>query len=288
MKKELLLITYQLFLHCLENPRLKLKDFHDSHTTYKALSATLGLYRRALQRGIITKPELYCNCGVSVELQKNQENQLELLKKCKGDPKVTYAMALCGDWSFLRIYHGASDLVFSDRVVPTYPGVLDPDTISFDEKGQLGMDPYPHAWDEIDWEVYYLMKDSTTSFTEATRRSKREGNGLTRSTIKNHYEKIVKDCKIQMSFFPKGYSNYSYVLLTFNTEYEIGLHRALKKMDRTSYLWKTRDLIILTLFVDHYNRTVKKWKEMEENGLIRNLKVSIPNRYCTPFGEDID
>ena len=91
-----------------------------------------------------------------------------------------------------------------------------------------------------------------------------------------------------MNFFPKGYKGYERLLLTFRTEYEVGLYDALKKLDRTSFLWKVQDFIMLILFVDHYCATVRKFKELEENGLIRDLKVSIPNRHYTPFEEDFD
>jgi hypothetical protein len=242
----------------------------------------------ALDLMIISPPEIFCNVGVSVEFQKPCGNQLELLKECRKDPKTTYAIALCGDWDFVRVKRGASDLRFADRVVPTYPSDTAPHEISFDEKGLLKNDAYPHGWDEIDWEVYYVMKDPSISFTEAIRKSKTEGSGLNRKTIKRHFEKILKDCKIQMNFFPRGYKGYEQVFFTFRTECEVGLHKALKKLDRTSFLWKIQDFLVLNLFVDLYCATVRRFKEMEENGLIRDLKVSIPNRHYTPFEVNFD
>jgi hypothetical protein len=255
---------------------------------YQSIDGVYSLIRNALKLHIIFPPEIFCNTGLSVELLKPCGNQLELLKECRNDSKTTYAIALCGDWDFIRVRKGASDIKFADRVIPTYPSYIAPHEISFDKEGKLKEDLYPHGWDEIDWEVYYLMKNPSISYTHAIRESKKNGMGLARETIKAHFEKILKDCKIHMSFFPKGYRGYEQIFLTFRTEYEVGLYDALKKLDRTSLLWKVQDFIVLILFVDHYCATVRNFKELEENGLIRDLKVSIPNRHYTPFEVNFD
>jgi len=280
--------VYLYFSAKLRNPRISVTDFFPLQNAYESDSALRWLISDAFKMNIISKPEIFCNTGVSVELLSTCENQLKLLLECKEDPKTTYAIALCGAWSFVRVRKGASDLRFADRVVPTYPSKITPQEIFFNEKGKLKNDPYPHGWDEIDWEVYYLMKDPSDSYTEAIRKSKKEGSGLSRITIKRHFKKILKDCKLQMNFFPKGYKGYDQVFFTFRTDYEVGLHKALQKLDRTSFLWKVQDFITLNLFVEHYCATVRRFKELEENGLIRDLKVSIPNRHYTPFEEDFD
>lgn len=279
-------IVYQYFLAKTKNPRLTINDFFPQQNAYESTRALGWLLRDAYALRIISRPELFVNIGVSFELQNTDENQLELLKKCKNDPKTTYAIALCGAYSFLRVYKGASDLKFADRVVPVYPDEITPQEIVFDKEGELENDCYPHGWDEIDWEVYELMKDPTTSFTDALRQSKKEGSGLNRKTIRDHFKKILKDCKVHMNFFPDGYKSYDQVFLKFKTEYEIGLYETLKKLDRTSFLWKVNDFILLTLFVHHYCATVRRFKELEEKGLIQHLKVSIPNRHYTPFQDD--
>ncbi len=280
--------VYLYFSVKLENPRISITDFFLLQNAYESDNALRWLINDAFNMGIISKPEIFCNTGVSVEFLDTCTNQLKLLKECKEDPKTTYAIALCGAWSFVRVRKGASDLRFADRVIPTYPSETTPQEISFNKKGKLENDPYPHGWDEIDWEVYYIMKDPTISYTEAIKRSKNEGSGLSRKTIKSHFKKILKDCKLQMNFFPRGYKGYEQIFFTFRTEYEVGLHKALKKLDRTSFLWKVQDFIALNLFVERYCATVRHFKELEENGLIRDLKVSIPNRHYTPFEEDFD
>jgi hypothetical protein len=280
--------VYLYFLNIMKNPHLSFKEFYKMQSAYQSIDGVYTLIRNALKLHIISPPEIFCNTGVTFEFLKPCGNQLELLKECRKDPKTTYAIALCGDWDFVRVRKGASDLRFADRVIPNFPSEIDPCEISFDEKGKLKEDLYPHGWDEIDWEVYHLMKIPSISYTDAIRESKKNGTGLARKTIKAHFGKILNDCKLRMNFFPKGYRGYEQIFFTFRTEYEVGLYDALKKLDRTSFLWKVQDFIVLNLFVDHYCATVRNFKELEENGLIRDLKVSIPNRHYTPFKEDFD
>jgi len=105
--------------------------------------------------------------------------------------------------------------------------------------------------------------------------------GVNWHTAKNRFEKILNDCKTWIGFFPRGYDNYIQTFLTFRTEYEISLKKELQKLDRTNYLYKFDNTIILNLFsdkiTDHY--TFRKWEKME---LIRDLKVSIPVEWHKP------
>ncbi len=282
--------VYLYFLNILKNPRISVTDFFSLQNVYESDDGLRILINDASKLGIISKPEIICNVGVSFEFLKPCENQLRLLKECKNDPVITYAIALCGDYDFVSVRKGASDLKFMDRVCPTFPSKATTCEIAFGEgkKEKLQEDRYPHGWDDIDWEVYYLMKDPSIPLTEAIKKSRKEGTGLDRKTIRKHFEKILKDCRIQMNFFPKGYKGYEQLFLTFRTEYETGLYSALRKLDRTSFLWKVHDFLVLNLFVDHYCATVRHFKELEEIGLIQALKVSIPNRHYTPFEVDFD
>ncbi|MGD2251088.1 MAG: hypothetical protein PVF58_22045 [Candidatus Methanofastidiosia archaeon] len=277
MKMKSMLTIYRLFQQYRINPRFALNNFHEKHSHYSSLNATRNLVSRAFKQEIILKPELYCNCGISIFLYNDDRNPLKELKKLKKDPSVTYAMALCGGYSLLVLRKGASELSFASRVPPTFPSEKKLEELYFDEKGTLPIDKYPHGWDEIDWEVYYLMKNPTISYTDAARNSQ-----LARQTIKRHYKKILQDCKIQVSFLPHGYRWYDKLLLQFKTKYEIGLQKALKELDRTSNLWKFKDFIILYLFVDDSNETANRFEHLEEVGLIEKLKVSIPIRYHAP------
>jgi hypothetical protein len=207
-------------------------------------------------------------------LSKEPESPLRLLEERKKDPSVIRAVALGGDYSFLQFSEGASELNYAEAVKPSFPGKIHVEDLTFDREGYLDPDPYPHGWDNMDWKVYSAMRDPTVSYREV-------GNtlGVSWMTVKRHFEKIMKDCKVMMAFFPEGYRGYDQVLFTFETTYEIGLKEALEKIDRSSYLWKYNDTIILTLFVDKYNDTCEHFKELEENGVIHGLRISIPMKH---------
>jgi hypothetical protein len=66
---------------------------------------------------------------------------------------------------------------------------------------------------------------------------------ISRNWKRRNYLKILKDCKSLVAFYPKGYSDYNRLLVTFKTEYETGLRESLGKLDRSSYLWKSDDTI---------------------------------------------
>lgn len=72
------------------------------------------------------------------------------------------------------------------------------------------------------------------------------------------------------------------MFLTFETKYEIGLLEELLKLDRSSYVYKFNKTLILILYVERYNDAVRKSKEIENNGFIRNLCASIPYMYEKP------
>ena len=89
--------------------------------------------------------------------------------------------------------------------------------------------------------------------------------------------------KVLTCFFPNGFYDYQSVLLTFKTKYEVGLEKALSELDRSSYLYKYDSTIILLIFIDRdtqvYNKITKRFGELEEMGIIHDLRVSIPNTY---------
>jgi hypothetical protein len=62
------------------------------------------------------------------------------------------------------------------------------------------------------------------------------------------FRDILKICHIWIPFFPNGYSNYAKYIISLKTDYETGLVKELKRLDRSSYVYKTNDAILLTLF----------------------------------------
>ena len=94
---------------------------------------------------------------------------------------------------------------------------------------------------------------------------------------------ILTDFMRIVCFFPDSFEGYQYALLTFRTKYEVGLKKALSKLDRTTYLYKYNGLIILHMQIDpgpqKYNSATARFGELEEMGIIHDLRVSVPNRW---------
>lgn len=234
----------------------------------------------AKENEILIGPFTYCNRRESVILSKKVTNPLDLLEKKKNDPFTTYAIALSGNYSFLSfvLKNDQKRLKYAGIIKPSFPAQIKPEELAFEKEGQLESDLFPESWDEFDWKVYHAMRDPTISYSEVG-----EKLGVSFMTVKRHFEKIAKDCKVMAAFFPHGYRGYSKTLLTFKTRYEIGLRGALEKLDTSSYLWKFDNTIILVLFLEghSYNPTLERFKELEKNGVIQNLSISIPIRFYT-------
>jgi hypothetical protein len=271
---------YKIYNEYLKNPRVKILALHNDVSPYKSKDSTYKLIEEAFKNGVIIGPFIYCNTGFSVKISKENKNPLKIIQNLEKnvDSRVTHAITLSGDYNFLKILCGGNQLVYSESTRPSCPASLKVEEFSFlGAEGRLGIDNPPDNWDDVDWSVYNAMRRPTVSFFEIGKKL-----GLSWMTVKRHYEKIIEDCKVLISFFPRGYNGYDRILLTFGTKYEIELKRALERLDRSSYLWKYDNTIILTLFIDKYNETTDRFYELEENGLIQNLKVSIPIRYYEP------
>lgn len=267
-------MVYRFFLAYRGNPRIKKRQLHLEYSNYKSKRATSRFLELITQKEMIKGPYLYCNSGFTVEVFKDDRNLSDLLDEVEKTPSITYAVALCGDYSFLKISRGASTLQYTETVTPSYPAKKSIHEISFEERGNLPVDPYPHRWDEIDWKVYEYMRCPDISFPLVASKV-----GVSWKTVQRSYEKILKDCKILMSFFPLGYHGYQHQLVTFETKYETGVREALKMLDRTTYLYKFNDIILLILFTENFNSTSRNLRVLEENGLIHSLRVSIPTEY---------
>ena len=259
-----------------KNPRVSTRELHKKYSHYANRGATRGLIQEARKEKILIGPSLYCNSGLDVLLLTGDSISDEEFNKYKKDPTLKYAVSFLGSHSLLCFKKGASILKYSEAVIPSFPAKKSIDDLNLEEKGELPVDPYPHGWDEFDWAVFNHMKNPLISFQKV-------GSKLNVSwtTIKNRYKKILKSCKIWIGFFPKGYEGYNQTFLTFKTPYEVGLREELQKLDRTSYLYKFEDTIILNLFPDdtlqHY--VFRKW---EKEGKIQELRVSIPVEWYEP------
>ena len=199
-----------------------------------------------------------------------------LFTEKKNDRNVRYAVSFCGEHAVLALKKGACVLQYAEAVIPSFPAKKTIQEIRLTEIGKLEPDPFPCNWDELDWKVYYRMKNPLVSYPKVS-----HALGTTWQTVKNRYEKIAKSCKIWISFFPRGYDGYSQTFLTFKTDYEVGLRKELQKLDRTTYLYKFGDTVMINLFyelsIEHYT-----FSRLEKEGLIRDLSASIPIEWHRP------
>jgi hypothetical protein len=235
---------------------------------------------------VLSGPFIFCNKGIEVTLEKNGRSPLRMLEEKKRDGKTNYAIALCGDWSLISFKYGASMLQHTCTVIPSSlsSARTQVEDLLFDEKGTLSRDPYPERWDELDWKAYEILG----SPREITYFKAGQNLGVSWKTVGNRFEKIMKQCKVLTCFFPLGYRGYNQLFVTFRTEYETGLIKALKRLDRTTYLWKYDNMIILNLFLlpdpMSPNRATGRFQELEEIGIIHDLHVSIPIQWYNVFG----
>ncbi len=267
------------------DPRVRYSQFHRKYHPYSREQSTVDLINAAYAHEIITGPVLYANVGIEVNLMDNIDDPLEYLKECKKDEKTTLAYALHGDWSFIQFRYGASMLEFTDSILPhSYPTGKYVEDIKIEEqKGKLPKDPYPHGWLDEHWNLYRILgMPRSLSFVEVGKKI-----GLSWESVKKYYYEILKQCKVLSCFFPLGREGYSYQLVTFKTEYETGLAKALRKLDRTTYLYKTNEIIILVLSLipraKDFNISTNWFKELEEKGYIHNLHVCTPRRWFQNF-----
>lgn len=252
------------------NPRISVRELHKKYSYYKNRQSTERLLRLAKKTKILTGPTIWCNSGIDVQIIDNIDDPVLYLEKESINPDITYMIALIGEPSIICFKKGASILEYAEAIIPSSPAKKSIEAISLKKKGKLPPDAYPHGWNELDWQVYNAMRDPSVSFVKA-------GDSLNVSwhTVKNHYEKIMEDCKTWVTFLPRGYDNYQQSILLFKTEYEVGLREELQNLDRASLLYKCNGKIILHLFLD---KTLDNlvFYQLKRKGIIHDLHVSIP------------
>ncbi|KYK36907.1 MAG: hypothetical protein HXS46_04460 [Theionarchaea archaeon] len=261
-------------------PRISVRELHKRCSHYQQRRSTTKLLKDAIEESVLIGPRIWCNSGIDVEIHRGLEDPFEFLEENRKRSEITYIAALIGDLSAFCLKKGASVLQYAETVLPSYPAQKTLDQITLEEKGDLPSDQYPHGWDQLDWDVYEVMRNPLTSYAKA-------GSQLDVSwhTVKDRFEKIAKDCKTWILFLPKGYDNYQQTYLMFKTEYEANLREELQKLDRTSIIYKFNDTILLHLFLDeallklhHYYRL---FFELKKEGIIHDLHVSTPIEWYT-------
>lgn len=265
-------VAYALLQRYLSYPRIKEKTIREEISPYSTYTATKEMLERIRQEGIIFGPELWINSGFVVELKKNKAKScLDLFEEYKMDNQVTYVIALMGTYSLLCFRRGASILKNAICVIPSFPAGKSISEIELTEKGIIERAKYPDNWDDLDWQVYYAMKKNPNlSFGKI-------GGKLDVSwtTVQVHFEKILKNTDTWVSFFPKGYNYYQKALLKFKTKYEKDLKSELQKLDRSSFLYKYNESMLLLLFYEDY-KDLRRFEILKKEGKIRNLSFSAP------------
>ncbi|MBU7028704.1 MAG: hypothetical protein HXS48_17345 [Theionarchaea archaeon] len=268
------------------DPRVTYSQFHRKYRPYSREQSTMDLINAAYTHRVITGPVLYANTGIEVKLMDNINDPLEYLKKCKEDEKTTLAYALHGDWSFIHFRYGASMLKFADSILPhSYSNSCKyiEDIRVEEQKAKLPQDPYPHGWSDEHWDVYKVLRTPRS----LTFRDVGKQIGLSWDSVKKYFYEVLRQCKVHSCFFPLGKNGYSHHVITFETEYEVSILRALKKLNRTTYIYKTQEMIILILFLIprplDFNISTNFFKELEEKGYIRDLHVCTPRKWHNTF-----
>lgn len=264
--------AYELLQLYLENPRIKKKQIREEISPYSTYIATKEFLKRIRQEGIIFGPELWINSGFVVELIKNRKKScLDLFEKYKEDSQTTYVIALIGEYSLLCFRRGASILKNAICVIPSFPAKKRIPEIELTEKGVIERAKYPNNWDDLDWKVFNSMEnDPNRSFGIV-------GGELRVSwtTVQTHFKKILKESAIWVSFFPKGYNYYQQALLKFKSKYEENLIKELEMIDRSSFLYKYDDTLLLLLYYEDY-KDLKKFELLKKERKISNLSFSAP------------
>ena len=185
-------------------------------------------------------------------------------------------MLLGGAHTLLIFRRGANMLTHAEAVKPSFPKKKEFFEINPVGIGELPNDPYPKGWDELDWKIYEYMKYLRFSYVQVGRKL-----DVSWQTVKNHFKKILPECKTWNSFFPRGLMNYYHVFLTFTTDYEIGLIEELKQLDRTTFIYKSGGIFLLYGAMDNY-RGIERFWNMEKEGKIHDLRVSNPIQWYKP------
>lgn len=274
--------VYRYATVCKKDIRIPVRRFHRQYSSYMAISSTTNAINEARAKQILIGPYTYVNTGTDVELIEKTGKGFDMFEKwneCTADPNVTYCVLLKGKYSMLIFKNGANVLSYAESIIPTFNSEMKIEDIWPTEKGKVKPDLYPHGWGPLDWKVFHEMRDPYIPFPQVG-----EKLDVSWRTVSNHFKKIMKNCKTWVSFFPKGLLNYYHVFLFFKTEYEVGIIKELKKLNRSSNIYKFGDTIILYLCLNH-TEDHSIFMKMENEGIIHDLSVSIPSQWEKPWFE---
>lgn len=266
-----------------KNPRTQYVKFHNVYSYYPRKQSTYDLLNKAYRNNVIVGPYLFCNRGIEIYFLDDVKKPLKMLKNMKSDESIIYRCALMGDYNFMYTKYGANILECARTIMPTKITGIKIEDLYFNERGTLERDCYPTGWDETDWDIYETMREPRRrTFTEVG-----EELEIPWEQVRYRYQHLVTQCNVLSYFLPLGYYGYQYIIAIFKTDFEIGLVKNLKKLDRSSYIQKYKGEIILTAFLNPcpqaINTAEERFKELEEIGIIHDLRICIPIRSQNPL-----
>ncbi|MBU7013403.1 MAG: hypothetical protein HXS52_03030 [Theionarchaea archaeon] len=267
-------IVYAYVQYCSDTKEVRYSKFHKWYKPYNRKQSTFRLLNRAVEEKIIFPPRIFCIQKVKVNLVEHKEVPLvDQFEKISSQEDTFYAVLLLGAHSLL--YFSASDtgtnLTYSKCIFPSYPPKKEIQHIDpcLHEPRKLPC-MAPPDWSSFDWEVFQKRRDPTES-------SIKIGGvlGVSHRRVLNSYKRILGDCSVWIPFFPKGYGNYTPYFVSFETDYETGVVEELKKIDRSSYVYRIDDTMLLNLFFER-RLEIDSMLQLEKKGIIHDLRVSSP------------
>ena len=264
-----------------QNPKIPISEIHRKYSTYSKRSSVLNTIINGYECNVIMGPFLFVNNGIEVLLIKDIDNPRQFYENCKKDPKTNLVILSHGHWPIFLCKTGANTLQFHDSILPNIGNISEKkiENIFFEEKGTLPTDNYPHRWFEEHWNTFKALElPRNKKFSEAGKEL-----GVSRVRAREYFLEVLKQCKIITNFFPLGIERYSPSLITFKTDYETGIAKGLKTLNRTTYLYKANNTIILYLYISPFpkeqNHFSDKFQRLQEMGLIRDLHISTPLKW---------
>ena len=268
-----------------QKPKMPISEIHKKYSSYSRTKSVTDILNKAYKEKVVTGPFLFANSGIEVSLVNDIDNPREFFEKCKKDERTTLAVVSHGNWPIFLCRSGANTLQHHDSILPNNGRISDKqvEKIFFEEKGELPLDPYPHGWLDWHWKTYYCMK----SPRQITFREAGEKMGLSWVRVREYFLEVLEQCKVITTFFPLGAEAYSPLLVTFKTGYETGLVKGLKTLNRTTYLYKAENTLILLIGINPIpraqNHLTNEFQRLEEIGLISDLHISTPYDWWKAF-----
>jgi len=279
-------ILYKYTIYSVQVGRSTISEFCRKHYPSKRKKTIASLIKSS-KDDIIFGPRLFVLQDVIVEFIPYQGvPTLNILKEKKKNSAVFNCMATVGSFSLISFERNKNlsvhnRLTYAESTVPSFQGqkkIIDIDPTTF-EPEELPAVQKPLKWDDLDWRIYYRMNDPNKSSSRAAR-----DLHVSYKTVLNRLYRIQEDCTIWMPFFPKGYKNYRQSIITLKTKYEMGMKKELEKIDRSSYIYKIGDKLMLHLFLDEY-LDLNFLLDLEKNGVIHSVSVSTPRDITIGSGE---